>query len=187
MDKVARLPAQDRRDLFSEAASRLGIRPTIIMAPYAAEAFPQVFVNPSFSVLTIAAERTFWEKATILHQEKHRQGLIPARYSRHYYDLFKLGRSPMGDEALRRLDLLRDVVKFKERFYPSAWARYDLARPGSFKLLPTTEAHLDGLRRDYEDMQMMLFGNPPGFTEMVQALRDLEQRINTLQPSPPPT
>lgn len=30
MDKVARLTAQDRRDIFSEAASRLGIRPTII-------------------------------------------------------------------------------------------------------------------------------------------------------------
>ena len=30
MDKVARMPAQDRRDLFAEAASILGIRPTII-------------------------------------------------------------------------------------------------------------------------------------------------------------
>jgi predicted nucleotidyltransferase component of viral defense system len=30
VDKVARLPAQDRRDIFSEAAARLGIRPTII-------------------------------------------------------------------------------------------------------------------------------------------------------------
>jgi hypothetical protein len=30
MDKVARLPAGDRHDIFSEAASRLGIRPTII-------------------------------------------------------------------------------------------------------------------------------------------------------------
>ena len=30
MDKLARLPAEDRRDIFSEAAARLGIRPTII-------------------------------------------------------------------------------------------------------------------------------------------------------------
>ena len=30
MDKLARLPAQDRRDIFSEAAAQLGIRPTII-------------------------------------------------------------------------------------------------------------------------------------------------------------
>lgn len=30
MDKLARLPAQDRRDIFSEAASKRGIRATII-------------------------------------------------------------------------------------------------------------------------------------------------------------
>jgi hypothetical protein len=30
MDKLARLAAQDRRDIFSEAAAQLGIRPTII-------------------------------------------------------------------------------------------------------------------------------------------------------------
>ena len=30
MDKLARLPAEDRRDIFSEAAARLGIGPTII-------------------------------------------------------------------------------------------------------------------------------------------------------------
>src|ERR1700722_8273613 len=30
MDKVARLRADDRRDIFTEAASKLGIRPTII-------------------------------------------------------------------------------------------------------------------------------------------------------------
>lgn len=29
MDKLARLPAEDRRDIFIEAAARLGIRPTI--------------------------------------------------------------------------------------------------------------------------------------------------------------
>ena len=30
MDRLARLPAEDRRDIFSEAAARLGIKPTII-------------------------------------------------------------------------------------------------------------------------------------------------------------
>jgi hypothetical protein len=30
VDKLARLPADDRRDIFGEAAARLGIRPTIV-------------------------------------------------------------------------------------------------------------------------------------------------------------
>ena len=40
--------------------------------PYVAEVFPQLKIAP-VSVPTIIAERTFWEKVTILHQEHHRQ------------------------------------------------------------------------------------------------------------------
>lgn len=39
--------------------------------PYAFDVFPKLFVNPHCPVIAIAAERTFWEKATILHQEAH--------------------------------------------------------------------------------------------------------------------
>lgn len=49
------------------------------IAPYAFEVFPKVFDNPSCPVLAIAAERAFWEKATILHQEAQRESLIPSR------------------------------------------------------------------------------------------------------------
>ncbi len=93
------------------------------IAPYAFNVFPKVFDNPSCPVLAIAAERTFWEKATILHQETHREDLMPSRYSRHYYDLARLADSPVRESALAALGLLRDVVRFKERFYPSKWAR----------------------------------------------------------------
>ena len=44
--------------------------------PYAAQIFPKAFEHPSCSVLTIIAERTFWEKVTILHQEAHRTGCL---------------------------------------------------------------------------------------------------------------
>ncbi len=40
--------------------------------PYAAEQLPHLFSVPETTASTIAAERTFWEKATILHQEAHR-------------------------------------------------------------------------------------------------------------------
>jgi hypothetical protein len=40
--------------------------------PYAAEAFPPLFKQPACAVQAIRAERTFWEKATILHHEAHR-------------------------------------------------------------------------------------------------------------------
>lgn len=41
--------------------------------PYAAEFYPSRFAISSSEIRTVVAERTFWEKATILHQEAHRQ------------------------------------------------------------------------------------------------------------------
>ncbi len=110
-----------------------------IVRPYAYDVHPDLFENSECPVVAILAERTFWEKATILHQEAHRPGLIPSRHSRHYYDLYKLALSPIRDKALADVQLLHDVVEFKTKFYPSAWARYELAKPGSFRLLPASE------------------------------------------------
>jgi hypothetical protein len=91
--------------------------------PYIFDVLPSVLEDPDCPVVAIAAERTFWEKATILHQEAHRKAVIPQRHSRHYYDLYKLALSPVREAAFTNLKLLADVVDFKKRFYPSAWAR----------------------------------------------------------------
>jgi hypothetical protein len=152
-----------------------------VIRPYAFDVLPEVFEDPPCEVVAIAAERTFWEKATILHQEAHRTTRIPQRYSRHYYDLFKLAMSRVRVSALADPKLFRDVVAFKQQFYPSTWARYDLAVPGSLKLLPTTPSHMEGLARDYEDMQVMLFGKPPDFQDILDELKKLEGEINATE------
>lgn len=133
-------------------------------------------------MITIAAERTFWEKATILHKEAQRPGALPERHSRHYYGLHMLAHSPVRARALSDLSLLADVVAFKQRFYPSRWARYDLATPGTFKLLPADAARIENLERDYANMQVMLFGGPPAFAAILETLRDLELEINSVRP-----
>jgi len=70
------------------------------------------------SVLSV--RRTFWEKATILHQEHHRQEdkELPDRYSRHYYDLAMLAQSKYKSAALEYLELLARVVEHKKCFFP---------------------------------------------------------------------
>lgn len=147
--------------------------------PYAAEQFPEAFHQAVTQVATVAAERTFWEKATILHQEAHRkpEKQLPPRYSRHYYDLYRMGLAPVASEALSRIDLLNDVVEFKKRFYRSPWANYDAARPGSLRLLPPAH-NRDVLKEDYRDMQAMLFGLVPAFEDIERGLANLEQRVN---------
>ena len=153
---------------------------THAIRPYAYEVLPEVFENPVCHVVAIAAERTFWEKATILHQEAHREKQIPHRYSRHYYDLYRLSTSRVRALPLADPKLLQDVVAFKQRFYPCAWARYDLAVPGSLKLLPATPSHVKGLAQDYEEMRVMLFGAPPEFRDILGELRNLEAQIHAM-------
>lgn len=150
-----------------------------MIVSYAAEQFPQVFARRECAVRVIKAERTFWEKATILHHEAHRPegNPQPPRYSRHYYDLARMAVAPVKDTALSNLDLLADVVAFKQRFYPRGWARYDLAVAGSLRLVPDG-AVLAAVEADYRAMTNMIFGAVPAFGEILEALRVLEEEIN---------
>jgi hypothetical protein len=151
--------------------------------PYAAEAFPAVFNRAECRVKAIKAERTFWEKATILHHEAHRPdgSPQPPRYSRHYYDLAKMAVSPVKDVALADLGLLASVVEFKERFYPRGWARYDLAKPGTLRLVPIGRV-LASVTTDYRAMANMIFGDYPDFETVMAQLQVLEDEINGLAP-----
>lgn len=149
------------------------------ITPYSAQLYKQLFSQPYTEVLTVLPERTFWEKVTILHREAFRpkDRSFPSRYSRHYYDLYKMTYSPVKDNALADNDLLDCVVKFKDKFYRCAWARYDLAKRGTMKLLPP-DYNMAILRADYDHMQNMLFGEKPTFDEILNVLAQLEKEIN---------
>lgn len=148
---------------------------------YAADVFPDVFSQAECTVKVIRAERTFWEKATILHHEAHRPAgsVQPLRYSRHYYDLAKMAAAPVKDAALADPGLLSQVVEFKQRFYPRGWAHYDLAKPGTMRLIPGGEV-MRTVEKDYQAMAKMVFGELPDFEEMMATLRRLEAEINSV-------
>ncbi|MEA2095141.1 MAG: nucleotidyl transferase AbiEii/AbiGii toxin family protein [Candidatus Cloacimonadota bacterium] len=152
------------------------------ITPFAAKEFPNLFEQPLCKVKAILAERTFWEKATILHQEANRaeSKLIPPRHSRHYYDLAMMAVSDVKDKALADLELLKSVVEFKQRFYTSGWAKYDEAKVGTLKLLPPEFRHNE-LMKDYNKMQNMIFGKRIDFGEIISILKRLEEEINSLE------
>ncbi|MDP8204648.1 MAG: nucleotidyl transferase AbiEii/AbiGii toxin family protein [Candidatus Tenebribacter mawsonii] len=152
------------------------------ITPFAAKEFPQLFEKPTCKVKAILAERTFWEKATILHQQANRaeDNPLPHRYSRHYYDLAMMANSEVKSSALADLELLKGVVEFKKRFYTCNWAKYDEAKPGTFKLLPPEYLHKE-LKEDYKAMQNMIFGKRIDFEEIISILKKLENEINSLE------
>ena len=149
--------------------------------PYAAQYYPAVFEQKATGILTAAPERTFWEKATILHHEANRPEHLemPQRYSRHYYDLYRMSMTPVKEAAFAHRDLLQKVVDFKMKFYPRAWAKYAEAVSGSLKLVPPDD-RFSALQADYDAMKDMLYDDIPDFEIVMSAVRELEKEINAL-------
>jgi len=149
------------------------------ITPYIFERYPDLAQDITTTVVASSAERTFWEKVTILHHEANRPEHLemPLRYSRHYYDLFCMKIKGYVESSIRQIDLLERVVAFKMRFYPRKWARYDEAFPGSIKLTPPMN-RFDGLQKDYESMTEMLFGDYPSFRELMDTIEIIEREIN---------
>ncbi|MDP5189249.1 nucleotidyl transferase AbiEii/AbiGii toxin family protein [Rheinheimera baltica] len=150
--------------------------------PYAAEYFPDVFEQANVSVPTIVVARTFWEKLTILHAEAYRPDdkLLPSRYARHYYDVYKLVQTGLYKTAIEQPNLLAEVVVFKQKFYPSGWANYGTATLAGLVLHPS-EHHMGALKADYGQMQEMLFGDKPRFDDILATLIELEREVRALQ------
>lgn len=171
----ARTPCEDRK-----------------ITSYVAQALPQLGLE-SCIVPTVKPIRTFWDKATILHREFYRPAIkynkqkdteepnhTPARYSRHYHDLYQLGNSFVKDEALADRDLLADVVDRKDKLYHCPWAKYDECLSGKMHLLPN-ENNKNVIQDDYKAMQTMIYGEIPTWDEIIKYLAELEKEINQIK------
>jgi hypothetical protein len=146
--------------------------------PYAADVFGESFEAPACRVATLAAERTFWEKATLLHERALRpEAKQRERISRHYYDVVVISHSVLGLSALGRLDLLQTVARHKDVFFHAARDVYASAKPGTLRLVPP-DGLLPMLRADYASMREMFFDDPPTFDTLLAELAALEARIN---------
>ena len=146
-------------------------------------AYPCVFTDSAIlrEIRIESGSLAAWTPATILHREAMRteqQGMMPSRYSRHYYDLWSMCSSPVKDSALGQIYLLDAVVRFKRKFYRCNWAKYELATAKSIKLLPPDGA-IPLLESDYAHMKNMIFGPKPPFSEILDTIASLEEEIHS--------
>lgn len=146
---------------------------------YTAEALPDEFKLSNFEVTVLSAERTFWEKATILHALFHlpAEKALPSRHSRHYYDIHCLVQSNRVNSLLESQDLLKQVAEHKKKFFRSGGAQYDLAKKGSLKLTPPDHL-LTPLKADYQAMESMIFGKAPSWDEILHSISQFERQFN---------
>lgn len=151
-----------------------------VITPYVLEQLPILDADLSAPVRVLAAERTFWEKACLLHEETFRPGNKPRklRMARHYYDMWCLLRAGVGERALADTDLFQRVADHREIFFRYSWVDYSTHKPGSFRLVPTL-AQLPAWKADYQAMLgPMFFGDAPSFEEILRAVGEFEGRFN---------
>ena len=135
------------------------------------------------NLITIDAQRTFWDKVFILHglscgyRDENRLPNDRQRLSRHYYDVAKIYDSEIGKLAVINHDLRERVRQHKLSFFNAAWKKFDEAIPGSFCVAPTGEL-LEVLRKDYQAMQGMMLGRATEFQQIIAILSELETVIN---------
>jgi len=137
------------------------------------------FTDLGAQVVALELERTFWEKATILHADFHRPTDRPMRdrHARHYADFAALWKHEPAKAARSRLDLLERVRLHKSRFFSSSWAHYATAVPGTLRLVPPAH-RIEGLRTDYEAMRQMFLNDPLPFEEVLAILNEAETALN---------
>jgi hypothetical protein len=135
-------------------------------------------------VTTIDPERTFLDKILILHGMTFyfdANGVLRGngRMSRHYYDVHQLMSTPVGKKAGTDDTLIEDCVRHARMFFHRGNTGLDVAQRGSFRLRPT-EAMLDSLRKDYEAMVAMIFGEVPSFEAVLESVARAEEQLNAV-------
>jgi predicted nucleotidyltransferase component of viral defense system len=156
-----------------------------LIQPYLAEAFPNLASGAAIPVRVLAAERTFWEKALLLHEETFRPADKPRKFrmARHYYDVWCLITRGVAERAAQDRPLFDRVAAHREIFFRWSWVDYTTLHPGALRFVPPAH-HLEAWRKDYQEMRGgMFFGEVPNFDEILRVVGGFEKRFNQSSPA----
>jgi len=148
--------------------------------PFVQQAFPDLGAWDALRVACVKPERTFWEKASLLHEQNTRPGVQPlaARQARHLYDLVRLWEHVENDAGLGQL--FNGVRAHRKVFFNYAWVDYDALQPGGLQLLPPASSR-DHWRADYAAMEPMFFEPPPSFSDLLARIAQINERLGTIK------
>lgn len=154
--------------------------------PVACDIAPEIeeVAFPVAKPLVMAAERTFWEKATAAHVYCLQGRLRGERYSRHWYDLAAIAKTSYFAAACADQALAQAVAEHKSVFFIEKDATgnkidYFAAVRGQLQLIPAGES-LVVLEKDYAAMleDGLLPLNQPSFSEIIEQCRIIQDEAN---------
>lgn len=186
-------PPYIERRVLLEFGTRGGTEPRTAHAvttylEQAIEPTDQLALPRAKGVMTLSVERTFWEKATLIHAELARPDrALKARYARHWYDLHRIStHATIGPLVLAAAPAFAQVIDIKTKQFRSGGVRYEDCGRGNLQLVPNGALYTQ-LRSDFQIMQAsgMFLAEPPQFNAIIDQLRDLEIAINATYSATP--
>jgi hypothetical protein len=145
--------------------------------------YPNAFFSDQyFPVEAVSPQRTFLEKACLLHEEfsKDAAKIRVNRMSRHLYDLEKLMNTPIAYAALHNENLYRAVVEHRQKFIGLKGFDYSTLMPQYISFVPPEEV-VPYWEEDYKDMQAtMIYGDSLPFDQLLDRIRDLNEMFKNI-------
>ena len=141
------------------------------------------FKNSQFDVNAVVPQRTFIEKICLLHEEfsKTLEFIRYERMSRHFYDLEKIMKTQIAEDALKNKELYNSVVEHRRNFIRLKSFDYNTLAPKTINIIPP-DSVIELWKADYETMQRtMIYGSSLPFDKLIEKIKQLNRTINEVE------
>ncbi|MDR3133321.1 MAG: nucleotidyl transferase AbiEii/AbiGii toxin family protein [Prevotellaceae bacterium] len=170
-------------EIVLEAGSRSLIEPTATseVKSLVSENFDIDTSVANTEIITAVPEKTFLEKAFLLHEIFTGNGsMLADRKSRHLYDLEKMMDKDFAIKAVANDELWNAIHHHRQIFTRVNGVDYSQDIRKNIFLVPPLQI-IDDWRQDYEKMQdTMIYGNSLPFDELLKRMENLQEQFRKL-------
>ena len=174
-----------KEKVLIEIGSRSMIEPSknVEIRSIIANSFPlSSFADPLTPIPTVIPQRTFLEKAFLLHEEfqKPAENIRVERMSRHLYDLERLMDTDYARNALEDISLYQSIVEHRSKLTAISGVDYTTHSPETINFVPP-EFIIKKWHSDYTFMQTnMIYGESLPFEKLIERIVELNNRFREI-------
>ena len=139
-------------------------------------------INERFGVRSVLPQRTFWEKAFLLHElfQKPADRIDIRRMSRHWYDLHRLFRAGFAEKAMADKELFEALRGHRGVFTKVPGVDYDSLKASTLNLFPPDEL-ATGWNKDYGSMtESYIYQDAPTIDELTDEIKKITKDLHEL-------
>ena len=174
---------QDKVLIEIGARSLLEPSENVRLCSMIAEVYPEAdFADSFIEIPTVVPQRTFLEKAFLLHEEfqKPAENIRIDRMSRHLYDLEKLMNTAFAENALANTELYLVIVNHRKHLTAIKGVDYSTHSPDKINFVPP-DIVVEKWKNDYETMLgNMTYGYTLSFDKLLERIKLLNEKFREI-------